>query len=372
MKIAAQNVPYVNIGIQFDPIRDEIMAEVEAVLSSGMYILGEKVTEFENSFAEYCGTKYAIGVANGTDSLILTMKGWGIGPGDEVIIPPNSFLASASSVALIGATPVFADVREDYNIDPEKIKAAITPKTKAIMPVHLTGRSADMDAVNEIAKAYGLKVLEDSAQAVGAIYKGKKTGNLGDAGSFSLHPLKNLNAAGDGGMITTNDDELYDYLQKARNHGLRNRDECEMWSLNSRLDALQAAILSVKLKHLPAWTERRRAIAAMYQENLSDLVWVPTDKDYEEAVYHTFIIQTDHRDELQAYLGEHNIGAKVHYPMPIHYQDAAAYLGYKKGDFPVTEKQAEHILSLPVYPELTDDQVMYTIETIRNFFANKK
>ena len=201
MKIAAQNVPYVNIGIQFDPIRDEIMAEVEAVLSSGMYILGEKVTEFENSFAEYCGTKYAIGVANGTDSLILTMKGWGIGPGDEVIIPPNSFLASASSVALIGATPVFADVREDYNIDPEKIKAAITPKTKAIMPVHLTGRSADMDAVNEIAKAYGLKVLEDSAQAVGAIYKGKKTGNLGDAGSFSLHPLKNLNAAGDGGMI---------------------------------------------------------------------------------------------------------------------------------------------------------------------------
>jgi dTDP-4-amino-4,6-dideoxygalactose transaminase len=362
-------VPFVNLGLQNRLIREELLESISGVLESGQFILGGELSRFESAFAVLCGTKYAVGVANGTDALFLAMKALGIGQGDEVITAPNSFLASASSIHLAGGTPVFADVTDDFNIDPEQVRRRITPRTKAIMPVHLTGRPADMSAILSISKEHGLAVVEDCAQAVAATCLEKPVGSFGNAGCFSLHPLKNLSVCGDGGIITTNDDHLYEKLLKARNHGLRNRDECEFWSYNSRLDNLHAAMLNVKLKYLPAWTERRRAIAAYYTARLQDCpLTAPADKPSEKAVYHTYIIQTESRDELKQFLAEKEVDTRVHYPIPIHLQDAARYLGYRRGDFPVTERQAETILSLPVYPELTDLQVEYVADAINGFF----
>ena len=363
------NVPFINLGLQNRLIKDELLDIVSGLLDSGQFILGEDLVKFERSFAHLCGTKYAVGVANGTDALFLAMKVIGIQQGDEVITAPNSYLASASSIYLAGATPVFADVREDFNIDPEQIRKVISPNTKAIIPVHLTGRPADIDAILAIAKEHHLAVIEDCAQAVYAEYKDKPVGSFGNLGCFSLHPLKNLSACGDGGVITTNNEDLYQKLLKARNHGLRNRNECEFWSYNSRLDNLHAAMLNIKLNKLSGWTARRREIASYYYERLSvlDMV-VPTDKSFEKAVYHTFIIQTARRDELKNFLSKKGIDTKIHYPIPIHLQDAAKYLGYRKGDFPVTENQTGTILSLPVFPELSDNQVEYVAATINNFF----
>jgi dTDP-4-amino-4,6-dideoxygalactose transaminase len=364
-------VPYIHLGQQHAPIKQEILKSVEALLDNGNYILGEEVSTFEKRFAALCQTKYALGIGNGTDTMILSMRALGIGVGDEVITAPNSYLASASSIALAGATPVFADVREDYNIDPVQIEKAITQKTKAIIPIHLTGRPADLDAILAIAKKHNLHVIEDCAQAVGARYKNKSIGSFGITGSFSLHPLKNLGACGDGGVITTNDDKLFSYLSKARTHGHSSRDEVDFWSFNSRLDNLQAAILNVKFNSLEKWNNRRREIAERYWNGLHQLpMYVPKDKEYEHSVYHTFIIQTDKRDALMTYLREQGVDTKIHYPVPIHLQKAAAYLGYKKGDFPVTEKQCETILSLPVFPQLDNEQVDYVIEKI-NFFYKK-
>jgi dTDP-4-amino-4,6-dideoxygalactose transaminase len=362
-------VPYVDLAGQYAAMKPEIMAALEEVLDSGMFILGEQVAEFEERFADLCGVRYALGVANGTDALLLPMRALGIGEGHEVIVPPNSYLASASSVALAGARPVFVDVRDDFNLDPSLIEAAITPRTKAIMAVHLTGRPADLDAIQHIAYKHGLFVIEDAAQAVCASYKGKPVGGFGTAAGFSLHPLKNLNAAGDGGVITTNDPALYEVLRKARTHGHRNRDECDFWSFNSRLDTMQAAILLVKLKYLYGWTARRREIAAMYRARLSQLVATPEDKPFEKAVYHTFIIRTSRRDELKAWLSKHGIDTRIHYPVPIHLQASAAYLGHKPGDFPVTERHTQTMLSLPVFPELTDEQAEYLCDTVEAFFG---
>ena len=362
-------VQYIHLGLQHKEIKKEILESIGKLLDSGQFILGEETQKFEKRFAELCQTKYALGVGNGTDTMILSMRALGIGAGDEVITAPNSYLASASSIALAGATPVFADVREDYNIDPEKIEQAITKKTKAIIPVHLTGRPADMDAIMAIAKKYNLHVIEDAAQAVGAKYKNKSVGSFGTTGSFSLHPLKNLAACGDGGVITTNDDVLYSYLTKARTHGHSSRDEVDFWSFNTRIDNLQSAILNVKFNELEKWNNRRRAIASMYREALKHLpIYLPTDTADEYAVYHTFIIQSDRRDVLMQFLLQHGVDTKIHYPVPIHLQKAAAYLGYKKGDFPVTEKQCETILSLPVFPQLTDDEVNYVCEKIIEFY----
>ena len=292
-------VPFVNLGLQNRLIKDELLSIVSGLLDSGQFILGEDLARFEKSFAHLCGTTYAVGVANGTDALFLSMKVLGIGQGDEVITAPNSFLASASSICLAGATPVFADVREDFNIDPEQIRKVISPKTKAIIPVHLTGRPADLDAILSIAQEYHLAVIEDCAQAVCAEYNDKPVGSFGNLGCFSLHPLKNLSACGDGGVITTSNEDLYHQLLKARNHGLRNRDECEFWSYNSRLDNIQAAMLNVKLNKLSEWTARRRKIASYYYERISGLNLIaPADKSFEKSVYHTFIIQTVRRDEL--------------------------------------------------------------------------
>ncbi|HTF03326.1 MAG TPA: DegT/DnrJ/EryC1/StrS family aminotransferase [Bacteroidia bacterium] len=370
--VVQMQVPYINLSLQHKEIRAEILERIGKLLDNGQFIMGEELSAFEKSFAELCGVKYAMGLANGTDALFLAMMALGIGKGDEVITAPNSFLASASSIAIAGATPVFADVLDDFNLDPSRVEQAITPRTKAIIVVHLTGRPAKMDELMAIAKKNNLHIIEDCAQAIGATYNGKSVGSFGTFGCFSLHPLKNLAACGDGGVITTNDDALFQHLQKARNHGLRNRDECEFWSYNSRLDNLQAAILNVKMKELEKWTSRRRNIAAMYQQKLNgtgDLI-VPMDHGKEKAVYHTFIIQTAKRDALKQYLADHGIDTKVHYPVPIHLQDAAKYLGHKKGDFPVTERHTATMMSLPVFAELTDEQVNYVADTIVRFFKN--
>lgn len=362
-------VPYIHLGLQHRDIKAKILERVGALLDSGQFILGDECQQFEKRFAELHGVRYALGVANGTDALFLSLKALGIGPGDEVITSPNSYLASASCIAIVGAKIVFADVRDDFNLDPEKVAAAITPKTKAIIAVHLTGRPAPMDELLELAKKHNLHVIEDCAQAVSATYKGKPVGSLGTLGCFSLHPLKNLAACGDGGVITTNDENLNAWLLKARTHGMRNRDECEFWSYNSRLDNLQAAILNVKLNELEKWTNRRREIAAYYQQRFAGLpMLVPTDKPHEKAVYHTFIIQTDKRDALKKFLEEKGIDTKVHYPVAIHMQEAARSLGHKPGDFPVTDKQVQTILSLPVFAELTNEQIAYVADQIVAFF----
>lgn len=361
-------VPYINLSLQYQADKPEILKKVSEVIDSGMFILGEEVKRFEEIFAQTCQTKYAVGVANGTDALILALKSHGIGQGDEVITAPNSYLASASSIALCGATPVFADVRDDFNLNPEEIKKKLSGKTKAIIAVHLTGRPSAMDEINEIAEKHKLIVIEDAAQAVGAEYKDKRVGSLGHLACFSLHPLKNLAAAGDAGMITTNDQEIYNWLLKARTHGMKSRDECEFWSKNSRLDALHAAILNIKIRRLDEWTNRRRKIAEKYMNELADYVKVPNNLSYEKAVYHTFIIQTNRRDELQAYLANKGIDTKVHYPIAIHQQEAAKNIPSAHDSYPETERQVNQILSLPVYPELSDEQVDYVIKNITNFF----
>ena len=368
-EFATKDVPYVGIKEQVRSIYNEVEKPISDVLLHGMYVLGNEVREFEQMFADYCQVKYAVGLNSGTDALILAMKALGIGKGDEVITVPNSFLATASSIVLAGAKPVFVDVRDDYNMDPELIEPAITERTKAILPVHLTGRPADMTPIIEIAQKHNLYVIEDCAQAIGAEYNGKRVGGFGDIGCFSLHPLKNLNALGDGGVITTDQEETYEYLLKARNHGLRTRDECGFWSYNSRLDTIQAAALKVKMKYLDEWTEKRRANAAFYREHLKDVVKVPIEKEYEKSVYHTFVVCAERRDELKEFLSSKGIDTKIHYPIPIHLQKAAEHLEYKKGDFPEAEKQTGEILSLPVYPELTDEQLYLVVSEINRFYG---
>ena len=361
-------VPYVAFPQQVAKIKTELMQAVEGVLDSGMYVMGEKMREFEREFAAYCGAEYGAGVANGTCSLHLVLRGIGVESGDEVITVPNSFIASAGAIGVIGAKPVFVDVQDDMNIDPEQIELAITPRTKAIMPVHLTGRPAKMDRIMEIAKSNGLIVIEDAAQAVGAKYKGRLVGAIGDAGCFSLHPLKNLHAFGDGGMMITNDKKLYDTILMSRNHGLKNRDECDFWSLNCRLDEMQAAMLQVQLPYLNEWTEQRRQLAFRYNELLKPYVDVPEQGEDEYCVYQTYVVQADNRDALLAALKESGVEANVHYPRPLHMQAAARDLGYREDQFPVTQKLASRILSLPLYPELTHDQQDYIAEQVSKFY----
>ncbi|MDP2922722.1 MAG: DegT/DnrJ/EryC1/StrS family aminotransferase [Candidatus Omnitrophota bacterium] len=364
------NIPYVNLAKQNTRLKKEILAAIGKVLESGQFILGKEVTTFEHSFAKLCGTKYALGLGTGTDALILALRALNIGPGDEVITVANSFVSTASCIALVGAKPVFVDVGEDYNINPPLIENAINSRTKAILPVHLTGRPVDMGPILKIAKAHKLAVIEDCAQAVCAQYKNKYVGSFGQIGCFSLHPLKNLNACGDGGVLTTNDEDLYKKIQILRNNGFSSRDDCDIWSANSRLDTVQAALLLVKLNYLKEWTDKRRANARFYQEHLADLeqVKVPREKPHEKSVYHTFVIQVEMREKLIKFLENKAIGTKIHYPIPIHLQPAAKSLGYKIGSLPVTEKQAKRILSLPIYPELTNKELNYIVNCIRDFY----
>ena len=359
-------VPFVNLGLQYQFLRDRIISEIDRISLQGQYIQSPDVEKFEKNFAAYCGTSTAVAVGNGGDALYLSLMALGVGPGDEVIVPANSFVASAWAVAGCGAKVVFVDVTSDYNLDPALVMKAITSKTKAIMPVHLTGRPAPMNEILEIAKQHRLFVIEDAAQAVGATYHGKKAGSMGTTGCFSLHPLKNLHVLGDGGVITTNDLQLADRLKLWRNHGLKNRDECVFWGRNSRLDSLQAAIANLKLPYLDQWTQRFRQIAQIYSSELGKLVQVPVDRPYEQSVYHRYIITTSRRDELQNFLTEHGVETKVNYPIPLHLQEAAQ--GYKKGDFPVAEGLAQTILSLPIYAEMTDAQVEIVVSEVKRFF----
>lgn len=364
-------VPYVALGQQANEIKGELMTAFEAALDRGHYVLGPDVAVFEQAFANYCQSAFAVGVGSGTSALSLVLRWLGIGPGDEVITVPNSFVASASSIAMMGARPVFVDVGPDLNVDPDQMASAITPRTKAIMPVHLTGRPVRMPAVLEIAKRHELFVLEDAAQSIGAALHGRRVGGWGDAACFSLHPLKNLHAMGDGGMVTTSNPSLREWLLQARNHGLRTRDECEFWSVNSRLDEVQAALLRVQLRHLDQWTDERRRLAFRYNELLRPYVEVPEEGPGEYCVYQTYMVQADHRDVLVPWLREQGVEAVVHYPTPLHLQPAARALGYSAKDFPMTMRAAGRVMSLPLYPGLTTAQQDRVVELIETFYRQR-
>lgn len=360
-------VPFVNLGAQFNELESQLVDAFTRIGRQGQYILDYEVARFESGLAEICQTKYVVSIANGTDGLQLMCAAFGIGAGDEVIIPVNTFIATAGGVALMGAKPVYVDVGSDYNVDVEAIEPLINSRTKAIVPVHLTGNPADMDAINQIAQKHNLKVMEDAAQAIGASYRGRRVGSLCDAGVFSLHPLKNLHLMGDAGFISTNDKQLYNKLRKLRNHGLKNRNESEFWGFNSRLDNMQAAFGNVKLPYFEGWTERFKEIAKTYTEELHCCVSVPKVRKDDEPVFHNYVIQVEQRDKLIEYLGERGVDAKIHYPIPLHLMECSKHLGYKLGDFPHAEKQAKHILSLPIYPELTDEQVHYVCQLVQEF-----
>lgn len=365
-------VPYVDLGNQTAEIKKELLNAVEKVLDSGHYILGPHVAQFEKEFSQYCQAQRAVGIANGTSSLYLVLKSLGIQKGDEVITAPNSFIASASSIALTGAKPTFVDIRSDMNMDPNKLESAITPQTKAIIPVHLTGRPAAMPEILEIAKKYNLFVLEDAAQAVGATLNNKRVGSWGDAASFSLHPLKNLFAYGDAGIVTTQREDIYENLLIARNHGLKNRSDCEFFSFNERLDELHAAMLSIQLKHFEKWTAKRRELAFRYNQELKKYVEVPEEGAGEYCVYQTYMVKADQRDSLLAFLNANKVDAKVHYPTPIYLQEAARYLGHQENDFPETLRASQRIISLPLYPTMTNEQQHHVIDLIRKFYARRK
>jgi dTDP-4-amino-4,6-dideoxygalactose transaminase len=348
--MAKHDIPYVNLPAQGRDQLADLQRIFEAVVLRGSFVgTDDDVAVLERRLADYCGAAEAVALNSGTDALSLAMRVAGIGEGDEVITPPNSFVASTAAIVQVGATPVFADVLADQNIDPEKITRAITPKTKAIMPVHLTGRVCRMDEIMDIADRHGLIVIEDAAQSIGSMYQGRLSGSFGHFACFSAHPLKNLNALGDGGFVTTNDKAAAQRMRRLRAHGMADRQTVEEWGAVSRMDTLQAAILNYRLDKLPDVIAKRRANAALYQGLLQhDRVYMPSCRNEEFNTFHTFVIQVDRRDELQAYLKDCGIKTAIHYPVPIHLQPAARTLGHKKGDFPVTERQAERILTLPV------------------------
>ena len=362
-------VPYVALGSRARRVKADLMAAIERVIDHGIYIMGPELEVFERRFAAYCGVRYAVGVSDGTAALMLALRALGVGPGDEVITSPNSFVASASSAVLVGATPRFVDVRrEDLNMDPGLLEAAITRRTKAIVPVHLTGYPADMEPILKVAEQHGIPVVEDAAQSVGTVYHGRRTGSIGQMGCFSLHPLKNLYAFGDAGVITTDDERFYRWLLKARNHGLKTRDEVEFWSPNSRLDTIHAAVLTVMLDHLDEWIAERRTIAEEFIAALRDVVGVPAEAPGCFHTYQTFMITAERRPALLQHLRERGVDAKVHYPVTIPQQEAARGLGHRPEDFPVATWLAEHIVSLPFYAEMTEAQRGAVIDGVRSFY----
>lgn len=391
------NIPLIDLKAQYNSIAKELDAAVIEVLSSTNYIMGKKVSDLEEKFAELAGGKHAISVGNGTDALIIALKALGIKEGDEVITSTFTFFATAESISAVGAIPVFVDVRKDtFNIDTTKIEEKITKKTKAIMPVHIFGQSADMDEINAIAKKYNLKVVEDACQAVGAKYKGKRVGSLGDVSCFSFFPTKNLGCAGDGGIIVTSDDKIATIARALRTHGsgengqkaynlLNNIEENVLKAengddtvynplkyynyligFNSRLDAMQASILLEKIKHIDKWNGRRREIAKIYDEALKDTdLTIPVIAETNETVYHMYILQSEDRETMLSKLKEAGIATGVYYPVPLHLQKVYKDLGYKEGDMPVAEYLSHRTFAIPVYPELTEEQTKYIIDSIK-------
>ena len=363
-------VAFVDLSLEYEQIRDELLNTFDLVCKKSAYILGDELSLFEDSIAKLCNTKFAIGVANGGDAITLCLKAFGITNKDEVIIPANSFLATMTCVVASGAKPIFVDVLKDGNMNPSLLEDAITKNTKAIIPVHISGKPAKMDEINEIAKKHSLYVIEDAAQSIGATYKGKPTGSLSNAGCFSLHPLKNLALMGDGGIITTNDEGLNNTLKLMRNYGLKNRDEAVIWGVNSRLDNMQAGFGLVKLKYLKQWNTRYKEIANQYYEKLHSFIECPSMDEGFDSVFHNFIIQHDKRDELMQYLEDKEIQTKIHYPIPLHLQPVAKELNHKIGDFPMTETMSKRIISLPIYPFLTNDKIDFICENILKFVSN--
>lgn len=391
------NIPLIDLKAQYKSISEDLDRVTKEVLSSAAYIMGKNITEFEKEFAEYIGVKHAISVGNGTDALVIALKSLGIGAGDEVITSTFTYFASAECISAVGATPVFVDVEKDtFNIDPSKIEEKITDKTKAIIPVHIFGQSADMDPINEIAKKYNLKVIEDACQAVGGKYKGKMIGTLGDAACFSFFPTKNLSCAGDGGMIVTNDDDIATIVKALRTHGsgetgqkaynLLNNITEEVQSskdgddtvynplkyynyligFNSRLDAIQGAILRVKLPHLDSWNAGRRKVAEVYNRDLKNSeVVIPIVREENEHIYHQYVLQSEDREAILNKLKEKGVATGVYYPVPLHLQKVYADLGYKEGDMPVAEYLSHRTFAIPVYPELTEEQVNYIVDAIK-------
>lgn len=351
-------IPFLDLGASYRELKLEIDTAVARVMDSGWYILGLEVEAFEAEWAEYCGTKHAVGLANGLDALILALRALDIGPGDEVIVPSNTYIATWLAVSAVGATPVPVEPDPStHNVDPVHIAAAITPKTRVLLPVHLYGQPADMDPILMVARKHGIAVVEDAAQAHGALYKGRRIGGHGDIVCWSFYPGKNLGAMGDGGAITTNRTDLADKVKVLRNYGSRVKYVNEVQGMNSRLDPIQAAVLSVKLKHLDDWTDRRRTIAGLYTERLQDSgLILPQVPDWADPVWHLYVVRSKNRDALQQRLGAAGIGTLIHYPIPPHMQDAYANLRMPPDVFPLARQMADEVLSLPIGPHLTAQQ----------------
>jgi dTDP-4-amino-4,6-dideoxygalactose transaminase len=374
------HVPLLDVARQYQPLRDEILAAIANVCDSGRFVHGPECGELERRLASYCHVKHAIGCASGSDALLLALMALDIGPDCEVIVPSFTFFATASAVHRVGATPVFVDIEPaTFNIDPRRIEDKISPKTRAIIPVHLFGQAADMDPILRIARRYRLSVIEDAAQSIGGKYGGHCLGAIGDIGCFSFYPTKNLGGFGDGGMLTTSNDQLAARLRDLRNHGMNPRYYHHEIGINSRLDTLQAAVLTVKLRHLDSWASKRTTNADQYQSQFrtaglaGDAVVLPVTAPKCEHVWNQYTIRIPHqrRDELRAYLTQCGVGTEIYYPVPLHLQKCFQYLGYRKGDLPVTELAAEEVLSLPIFPELTPSELRTVVVQLGNYFRRR-
>ena len=377
-------VPFFDLSVQFKSIEDEIKSAMDEVFQNQQFILGSKVQILEETIAQYCRSRYAIGVGSGSDALLLSLMATGIGPGDEVLLPTFTFFATAGSVSRLGATPIFVDIdQETYNIDPGKIEEKITSKTKAIIPVHLFGQCADMDPLLKIARKRQLFVIEDAAQALGAEYKphpgsdGRRAGQIGDLGCFSFYPTKNLGAFGDAGMVVTNDPNLAEKIRILRVHGSQPKYFHKWIGLNSRLDTIQAAILLAKFNHLEKWTAERQKKAQRYQLLFQDLLssvkglGLPTIQYQNRHIFHQYVIHVQERDRLKQFLSEEGIGTDIYYPVPLHLQECYSFLKYHRGDLPNSERASEEVLALPIYPELTEDQQSLVVDRIKAFYRNR-
>lgn len=366
-------VPFLNLRAAHDALRAEINAAIQEVIDSSAFAGGPYVARFEDQFAKFCETKFAIGLGSGTEALWLTLLALGIGPGDEVITSPSTFMATAEAITYCGAKPVFVDIEENtYNLDTQQLAAAITPRTKAIIPVHLFGQPADLDPVLELAGKHGIAVIEDACQAHGAEYKGRKAGSIGLAGSFSFYPGKNLGALGEAGAVTTNEAKLNETIRTLRDHGQARKYHHSMVGWNARMDGIQAVVLQIKLKHLPRWNNARRAHAELYRELLKDVDGVilpkaPRDRTH---VYHLFAVRIKDRDNRLRMLADRGIGCGIHYPVPVHLQEAYGSLGLGRGSFPVAERCADEFLSLPMFPELTREQIETVVTELKAVLAS--
>ena len=371
-EVNTMQVPMLDLQKQYEQIRDDVMPAIEEVCKKQALCLGPAVEKFENEIASYCDSRYAIGVSSGTDALLVALMAGGVKAGDEVIVPSFTFAATTGVVARLGAKPVFVDIEEDtFNMDTLLLAELINDRTKAIIPVHLYGQMADMQPIMDLATARDILVVEDSAQSIGAKQNDKMSGSIGDFGCFSFYPTKNLGAFGDGGLITTNSDMFAKATKMVRNHGQNATYQYETIGGNFRLDGIQGAVLSVKLKYLDSWAEKRRQNATVYNDKLQGVgdIQTPFIKSYNYSVYNQYTITTSRRDELKSYLSENGIGCAVYYPEPLHLQKCFAYLGYNKGDLPITDQACRKVLSLPISPELSQEQQGYVIEKIKDFYA---